>query len=128
VKRTESIIEPSIKSNHFTCPHCAAETDQVWLNVYAEPVNNPAGVPLRIEGEGLQQLSQNPQFPADVREEKVAYWNKVNSGEVFLDRWAPVQTDLFVAGMELSVCRSCMGLSVWLGGELVSKQRGKSSQ
>jgi len=24
-----------------------------------------------------------------------------------------------VAGMELSVCRSCTGLSVWLGGELV---------
>jgi len=128
VKRTESVIEPSIRSNHFTCPHCATETDQVWLNVYAEPVNNPAGVPLRIEGEGLQQLSQNPQFPDDVREQKVAYWNKVNSGEVFLDRWAPVQTDLFVAGMELSVCRSCMGLSVWLGGELVAQQKGESSQ
>jgi hypothetical protein len=90
------------------------------LNVYAEPVSNPAGVPLRIEGEGLAQLSQNPQFPPDVREQKVAYWNRVNNGEVFLDRWAPVQTELFVAGMELSVCRSCTALSIWLGGQLVS--------
>jgi hypothetical protein len=50
----------------------------------------------------------------------VDYWNKVNGGEVFLDRWAPVQTDLFVAGMELSVCRASTALAVWLGGELVS--------
>ena len=31
---------------------------------------------------------------AEVREQKVNYWNRVNAGEVFLDRWAPVQTDL----------------------------------
>jgi hypothetical protein len=55
-----------------------------------------------------------------VRAQKVGYWNRVNSGEVFLDRWVPVQTELFVAGMELSVCRACAGLAVWLGGELVS--------
>ena len=114
----ESVIEPSLNSNRFTCPRCDEEADQVWLNVYAAPVSNSTGVPLRIEGEGLQLLSQNPQFPPDVRDQKVAYWNKVNSGEVFLDRWAPVQTDLFVAGMELSVCRSCAGLAVWLGGDL----------
>ena len=87
--------------------------------MYAEPINNSAGVPLRIAGEGLEQLSQNSQFPSDVREQKVAYWNKVNSGEVFLDRWTPVQTDLFVAGMELSLCRSCTGVTVWLGGKMV---------
>ncbi len=115
----ESAIEPSLKSNRFTCPHCQEEADQVWLNVYAEPVNNPGGVPVRIEGEGLKQLAQSPQFPPDVLEQKLDYWNKVNRGEVFLDRWAPVQTDLFVAGMELSVCRSCTGLAVWLGGKLV---------
>ena len=118
--KKESVIEPSLKANHFRCPHCHEGADQVWLNAYAEPVNNADGVPLRIEGEGLEQLKQNPQFPPDVREQKVAYWNKVNSGEVFLDRWVPVHTDLFVAGMELSVCRACTGLAVWLGGEMVS--------
>ena len=86
-------IEPSIERARFTCPSCAETAEQVWLNVYASPVNNPAGVPLRIAGAGLEQLRNNPQFPPEVREQKVAYWNKVNSGEVFLDRWAPVQTD-----------------------------------
>lgn len=113
-------IEPSIEARRFTCPHCQELTDQVWLSVYAEPISNPAGVPLRIAGAGLEQLRHNPQFPPDVRERKVNYWNRVNNGEVFLDRWAPVQTDLFVAGMELSACRRCMGLAVWLGGERVS--------
>jgi len=110
---------PAFDKTRFACPGCKAVADQVWLNVYAQPVNNPAGVPLRIAGEGLQRLSQNPQFPPDVREQKVAYWNKVNSGQVFLDRWAPVQTDLFIAGMEVSVCRACMATAVWLGGRMI---------
>ena len=110
---------PAFDATRFTCPSCNELADQVWLNAYAQPVSNPVGVPLRIAGEGLEQLKRNPQFPPEIREQKVAYWNKVNSGEVFLDRWAPVQTDLFVAGMELSVCRACMAVGVWLGGELV---------
>ena len=91
----------------------------MWLNAYASPVNNPEGVPLRIAGAGLEMLKNNPQFPPEVREQKVAYWERVNGGDVFLDRWAPVQSDLFVAGMELSVCRNCMAVAVWLGGKRI---------
>ncbi len=116
---TNDPAPPAFDQTRFTCPHCHELADQVWLNAYAERVSNPAGLPLRIAGEGLELLKRNPQFPPAVREQKVAYWNRVNAGEVFLDRWAPVQTDLFVAGMELSVCRSCMGLAVWLGGRMV---------
>jgi hypothetical protein len=116
------ITTPSFQSTRFTCPGCNELHDQTWLNAYADKVHNPAGVPLRIEGAGLEQLSQNPQFPPEVRDQKVEYWNKVNNGAVFLDRWAPVQTDLFVAGMELSVCNSCMQLAVWLGGEMIYPQ------
>jgi len=112
----------AFQSTRFTCAHCKQETDHVWLNAYASQVANPAGVPLRIEGAGLEMLKQNPQFPPDVREQKVAYWNRVNGGDVFLDRWAPVQSDLFVAGMELSYCQSCNEISVWLGGECVYPQ------
>jgi len=110
---------PAFDKTRFACPGCKELADHVWLNVYAQPVSNPAGVPLRIAGEGLERLSQNPQFPPDVRAQKVAYWNKVNNGQVFLDRWAPVQTDLFIAGMEISVCRKCMGTAVWLGGRMI---------
>jgi hypothetical protein len=110
---------PAFDSARFDCPHCDQESDQTWLNVYASQVHNPAGVPLRIAGEGLEQLKQNPQFPPEVRDQKVAYWNRVNDGGVFLERWAPVQSELFVAGMELSVCHGCGELAVWLGGQIV---------
>lgn len=113
------VTPPAFDRTAFDCPHCHAFAEQVWLNAYAQPVANPTGVPLRIAGEGLELLSQNPQFPPAVREQKVAYWNRVNGGEVFLDRWAPVETDWFVAGLELSVCRNCMGMAVWLGGRMV---------
>jgi hypothetical protein len=110
---------PAFDRARFTCPSCHELADQVWLNAYASPVNNPDGVPLRIAGEGLERLARNPQFPPEVRDQKVAYWNRVNGGDVFLDRWAPVQTDLFVAGLELSVCRHCLATAVWLGGRMV---------
>ena len=66
----------------------------------------------------LERLSKNPQFPPEVREQKLAYWKRVNGGDVFLDRWAPVQSDVLVAGMEISVCHSCGESAIWLGGKL----------
>lgn len=112
-------IAPSLRLSHFTCPVCDELADQAWFNTYVDRVGNPAGVPLRIEGPGLEQLKQNPQFPPEIRQQKVEYWEKVNAGEVFLDRWAPIHSDLFVAGMEISVCHACMNLAVWLGGEMI---------
>jgi hypothetical protein len=113
---------PAFDRTRFTCPACQASADQAWLNVYAAPVNNPAGVPLRIAGADLERLARNPGFPPEVRDAKVAYWNRVNGGAVFLDRWSPVQTDLFVAGMEVSVCLACHAVAVWLGGRMVHPQ------
>lgn len=112
-------IDPSFELRRFTCPSCDQVSDQTWFNTYANPINNATGVPLRIEGADLRRLSENPEYPPAVRRQKVAYWEKVNSGEVFLDRWAPVQSDIFVAGIELSVCHACMNVAVWLGGEIV---------
>ncbi len=113
------MTQPSHQLARFTCPGCKALADQAWFNCYADQISNAVGVPLRIQGEDLERLSQNPQFPPAVREQKVAYWNRVNNGEVFLDRWAPIQSDLFVAGMELSVCHACMQVAIWLGGEMI---------
>jgi hypothetical protein len=124
---TEETITPSFKLTRFTCPHCHQVSEQAWFNTYANQITNAEGVPLRIQGADLERLSQNPQFPPEVREQKVGYWNKVNDGEVFLDRWAPVQTDVFVAGMELSVCHSCMGAAIWLGGVIVYPEKDQTS-
>ena len=116
---SEQIIEPSFDLSEFNCPSCHQLSEQAWFNTYANRINSPEGVPLRIQGADLERLSQNPQFPPDVRKQKVEYWTKVNNREVFLDRWAPIQSDLFVAGMELSVCHSCLKAAIWLGGEMV---------
>lgn len=116
---TQKTTEPSFKSTHFTCPSCNQLSEHAWFNAYANRIDNVEGVPLRIQGEDLERLSKNPQFPPDVREQKVKYWNKVNNGEVFLDRWVPIHSDVFVAGMELSVCKACIKAAIWLGGEMV---------
>ena len=115
----EQTTEPALDSTRFTCPSCNKLSDQTWFNTYANRIDNMAGVPLRIQGADLERLSRNPQFPPDVRKQKLEYWRRVNAGEVFLDRWAPIQSDLFVAGMELSVCHDCMHSAIWLGGEMI---------
>ena len=123
---TDKIVKSSFSLTSFTCPSCDQVSEQAWFNTYANRINNPEGVPLRIQGEDLKRLSQNPQFSPDVRKQKVEYWNKVNNGEVFLDRWAPVQSDLFVAGMELSVCHACLQVAIWMGGKMVyPRQEGE---
>ena len=116
---TQKTTEPSFKSTHFTCPSCNQLSEHAWFNAYANRIDNAEGVPLRIQGEDLERLSKNPQFPPDVREQKLRYWNKVNNGEVFLDRWVPIHSDVFVAGMELSVCKACIKAAIWLGGKMV---------
>ncbi|MEC9375922.1 MAG: hypothetical protein VYA80_06075 [Pseudomonadota bacterium] len=116
---TESDTSPNFQSNRFKCLGCKKITDQAWFNTYANQITSDDGFPLRIQGAGLEMLSNNPQFSPEVRKQKVAYWNKVNNGEVFLDRWAPVHTDVFVAGMEVSVCHECLQAAVWLGGKLI---------
>jgi hypothetical protein len=118
-KRNMSELNPSFQSTRFTCPHCNTLAEQGWFNAYLSPINNPAGVPLRIQGADLDRLSQNPQFPPEVLEQKMAYWKKVNGGAVFPDRWAPVQTDVLMAGMEISVCHECMQSAIWLGGKII---------
>lgn len=121
---TDPAIRPTFNLPRFTCPTCGELSNQAWFNTYANPITSPAGVPLRIAGADLERLSKNPQFSPEVREQKVAYWNKVNSGEVFLDRWAPIQSDVFVAGMELSACHNCLQVAIWLGGEMVYPRAG----
>ena len=112
-------VEPSLERKNFTCPSCNQLSEQAWFNTYANRINNPEGTPLRIQGDDLERLSQNAQFPPDVRKQKGEYWNRVNSGEVFFDRWVPVHLDVFVAGVEISLCRSCMQTAIWLGGKIV---------
>lgn len=119
--------KPALDSPAFVCPSCNELSDQAWFNTYANRINNADGVPLRIQGADLKRLSENPQFPPEVRKQKVEYWSRVNAGEVFLDRWAPIQSDLFVAGMELSVCHNCMHAAIWLGGKMIYPLRDDSA-
>lgn len=120
----DQTVKPAFNLSRFNCPHCGELADQAWFNTYANPIMSPSGVPLRIAGADLERLGKNPQFSPDIREQKLAYWNRVNSGDVFLDRWALIQSDIFIAGMELSACHNCPQVGIWLGGEMVYPAEG----
>ena len=47
----ESTTAPAFDRARFTCPACHQLADQVWLNVYAEPVNNPGRSWIHVGGQ-----------------------------------------------------------------------------
>ena len=112
-------ITPSIDSHYFSCPHCAVVSEQSWFNLYADPVSGEARVPLRLDKSGLQRLRDNPMFTEEVRRQKVNYWERVTGGEVFLDRWAPCHSDIFVTNTAVSACHSCQQIAIWLRNEII---------
>ena len=116
---TDEYLEPAIDSRRFSCPHCGVLAQQSWFNLYADPINSPSGVPLRLDETGLQQLRDNPMFTEAVRRQKVDYWERVTGGEVFLDRWAPCQSDIFLTNTAVSGCHSCGQPAIWLRDRII---------
>ena len=112
-------IAPSIDSRYFSCPHCGVVSQQSWFNLYADPISSEAGVPLRLDKSGLQRLRDNPMFTEEVRRQKVSYWERVTGGEVFLDRWAPCHSDIFVTNTAVSACHNCQQPTIWLRDEII---------
>ncbi len=112
-------IAPAINRRVFTCPHCRETIEQVWFNLYADRVNNEQGLPLRLTAADLQRLRDNPTFSEAKREQVVNYWERVTAGEVFLDRWAPAYSEIFVANLALSACTACQQSAVWIRDQMV---------
>jgi hypothetical protein len=116
---SDEFIAPSIDSRYFTCPSCGVASQQAWFNLYADPINNEEGVPLRLDEAGLQRLRNNPMFTEEVRRTKVEYWERVTGGEVFLDRWAPCQSDIFLTNTAVSACHACRKPAIWLQEKII---------
>jgi hypothetical protein len=116
---SDDYVSPSIDSCYFSCPHCGVVTQQSWFNLYADPINSETGVPLRLDESGLQRLRENPMFTEDVRRQKVDYWERVTGGEVFLDRWAPCHSDIFMTNTAVSACHNCLKPSIWLQDKII---------
>jgi hypothetical protein len=112
-------IAPALDSRYFNCPHCGVLSQQSWFNLYADPINSPEGVPLRIDESGLQRLRENPMFTEEVRQQKVDYWERVTAGKIFLDRWAPCHSDIFVTNTAISGCHNCQQPAIWLRDKII---------
>jgi len=112
-------IEPSIERTIFTCPHCQETGRQAWFNLYADQIRNEQGLPLRLGESDLQRLRDNPTFSEDKRKQVVGYWERVVSGKVFVDRWAPCYSELFVANVSLSICHACEDPVIWLRDQII---------
>lgn len=122
---TDKKIPPSIDSRYFSCPHCGNVAEQAWFNLYADPINSEAGVPLRLDDSGLQRLRDNPMFTEEVRRQKVDYWERVTGGEIFLDRWAPCASDVFLTNTAVSACYDCRKPAIWLREEIIFPANAK---
>lgn len=114
--------EPKIDSKLFVCPHCKVESAQTWFQLYADPIRNEQASPLQLDEDDLERLRTNPSFSEEKRRQVVNYWERVTAGDVFLDRWAPCYSEIFVANLSLSACQHCRKPTIWLRDQIVFPQ------
>jgi hypothetical protein len=116
------VSEPKIDSKFFECPHCKAESAQTWFQLYADPIRNEGGSPLQLDEDDLERLRTNPSFSEEKRSQVVNYWERVVAGDVFLDRWVPCYSEMFVANLSVSACHACRNPTIWLRDQIVFPQ------
>ena len=111
-------IAPAIDRSKFTFPHCAVTGPQAWFNTYADRVTNHE-VPLRLSNADLERVRTNLMLSEARRAKAVPYWEKVMAGGVFLDRWVPSDSDIFVANLTISARHNCEQPAIWLREQMV---------
>jgi hypothetical protein len=110
------IVQPSIHSKSFSCPHCGAHADQKWSFLLMYDVGE-GGIPfiptrelaIRVESDVPPRTAEE----ATERAEFVKYAKKIASGKVFREsaQWAGSETRL--ANVHVSECYSCGAMAIW---------------
>lgn len=109
-------VPPTFGARSFTCPHCHALADQRWYSVGIEYMKDPPSI---FPEERLKDVLR-----IEVNEGRgdggLAQWcRKALLNQPFAHKQGSGYTDVTLEFVQVSLCFSCNGFSIWRCGELV---------
>ncbi len=114
---------PSIKETAFDCPHCGAFTTQYWFVMYARELDDERPLPLIPDGIWLEsiheELAQGERQIPSKAETMLDWYNKMNTGLVFLEKKEDSYADCTVHNLYISKCYHCKKIAVWIHDNIV---------
>jgi hypothetical protein len=110
------IVQPSIHSKSFSCPHCGAHAGQRWSLLLMDDVGD-SGIPfiptrelvIRVENDVPPRTEEE----ANKRAQFVEYAKKILRGKVFRNSLQYTGSESQLANVHVSECHSCGGLAIW---------------
>lgn len=116
-----NLTPPNIKEKRFSCPHCHAFADQVWLNLTLHEISRNYN-----ESTGLPSLPVPDQLqPADFNDEKqfqssVQFAEKISREKPFLNHEFKQHTSTQrLCNCFAARCISCGEFSIWVHKQMV---------
>src|SRR4051794_30014624 len=112
-------IEPQLRADSFSCPHCNSVAHQDWFSLFLK-LENATDVVVLIPGNiSVSTLVQGESEPDDVKEmdQFVERLRKNELTYVYQKQSQYVKAKM--ANLHVSGCHSCNGFALWVGGRLV---------
>ncbi|MBB3020427.1 hypothetical protein FHR70_003508 [Microvirga lupini] len=110
---------PTLGTDSFNCPHCAALAHQHWYKLLAEPFEREVRPFVTDEGT-IEDIRKNRNLDEEQKASLLKWAEKSRSRQPFIDRldsgmWSQSE----VGNLWLSRCFSCRGITVWVGDKTV---------
>lgn len=113
---------PSINKQAFDCPHCGAYTTQYWYNVSMESTKDNSTPHIPNDSFRLN-IEVDDVMPKKVKSELLEWYNKMNSGLIFLGDRLEYSAYPTAGNIHLSQCYHCKKFAVWIHGNLIFPNR-----
>src|SRR6476646_9474232 len=107
-------VEPQLRAESFSCPHCNAIAHQDWYSLFLKPENATDVVVLTLEALMLAKGNESDQFLQRLKDNVLAYEYQEH----------PRNLKVKLLNLHASRCYNCKGFTVWVRDRLVFPSRG----
>lgn len=113
------IIEPSVRRNSFSCPHCGSLATQYWYNLFAERVPVKDKVPHLVHKEEVERIKSRTDIPQEGKEIILGHLVPLLAGKPLIRNSDTRSDHLPLENVWASQCYACEEVAIWLYDKLI---------
>jgi hypothetical protein len=111
-------VEPTLGSASFSCAYCGTFAHQTWFRSFALQYNKDY-YPSMVSQEAISNMKSDPNFSDDSRNNFIAWAERLNAREIFVEGDERNVYAREVNNLYLSQCYSCNKYALWHADKLV---------